>query len=118
MPFFQLIIAIAFILSVIFIVFGVGGFGSAPGFVGVATFYVLGIGSVLFGCLAWGSERGRYGLALGWLVAHIYMLYSFLIWPVLARAGVRQLFGRSSWAKTSREAVSAPDDSAAAARQR
>jgi 1,2-diacylglycerol 3-beta-glucosyltransferase len=115
MPFFQAVVAIDFVLTFIFIVFGVAGFGSAPGVVGVAVFYLLGIGGVLFGCLAWGAERGWRGLVLGWLVAHVYVLYSFLIWPVVARAAVRQLFGRGSWAKTSREAISGPGDSGAAA---
>lgn len=115
MPFFQVVVAIAFILTLIFIVFDLGGFGTAPGIAGVVTFYLLGIGAVLFGCLAWGAERGRGGLLLGWLVAHVYLLYSFLIWPVIARAAVRHLFGRGSWAKTSREAISGPGDSGAAA---
>jgi cellulose synthase/poly-beta-1,6-N-acetylglucosamine synthase-like glycosyltransferase len=113
MPFFQFVVAITFVMTVIFVGFGLGGFGSASGLVGVVTFYLLGIGGVLFGCLAWGAERGRWGMVLGWLVAHVYVLYSFLIWPVLARAAVRQLFGRGGWAKTSREAISG--DSGAAA---
>jgi 1,2-diacylglycerol 3-beta-glucosyltransferase len=115
MPFIQGIVAIDFILTFIFIIFDLGGFGSVPGPVGVAIFYLLGIGGVLFGCLAWGAERGRRGILLGWLVAHVYVFYSFLIWPVIARAAVRQLFGRSSWAKTSREAISGQGDSGAAA---
>ena len=114
MPFFQAAVAIAFILTLIFIVFDLGGFGSAPGVAGIVTFYLLGIGAVLFGCLAWGAERGRGGLLLGWLVAHVYMLYSFLTWPVVARAAARQLSGRGSWAKTSRETISGPGDYGAA----
>ena len=118
MPFFLAVVAIDFILAAVFVGFGVGGFRSMPVLAGVVLFYVLGIGCILLGCVAWGSERGRGGIVLGWLVAHVYFLYSFLIWPVVARAGARQLFGRTSWAKTSREAVSAPDEPAASARQR
>ena len=115
MPFFQAVVAIDFALTMIFVAFDLGGFGSTPGLLGAALFYLLGIGGVLFGCLAWGLERGWRGLVPGWLVAHVYVLYSFLIWPVLARAALRQLFGRGSWAKTSREAISGPGDSGAAA---
>jgi len=108
MPIFQAIVAIDFVLMLVFIAFDIGGFGSAPGVVGLLTFYLLGIGGVIFGCIAWGAERGRWGVVLGWLAAHAYVFYSFLAWPVLLRAGTRQLLRRGSWAKTSREAIAEP----------
>ena len=35
----------------------------------------------------------------------VYAAYSWLIWPVLARAAARQLVRRSDWAKTAREPI-------------
>ena len=39
----------------------------------------------------------------GILLAPIYAAYTWLLWPVLARAAARQLTHRSDWAKTARE---------------
>ena len=44
---------------------------------------------------------------LGWLrgilVAQIYTLYTWFLWPVLLRSLLRQLSDRGEWAKTERE---------------
>ncbi|MGO3832671.1 MAG: glycosyltransferase family 2 protein [Microbacteriaceae bacterium] len=42
------------------------------------------------------------------VAAHGYVLYSWLIFPVVYRALWRQLCGRTSWAKTKREALEPP----------
>lgn len=115
MPILLALIAIDFLLTLVFIVFDIGGFGGTPTPLGLLVFYLLGIGGIFLGCIAWGAERGRLGILLGWLVAHVYVFYAFLIWPVLVRAAVRQLFRRGSWAKTSREAIPGSGDMGAAA---
>ena len=66
-------------------------------------FYVLGFGGVLLGCIARGAAQGVGGALRGVLVAQIYAFYSWLLWPVLVRATVRQLTDRRAWAKTDRE---------------
>ncbi|XPP26049.1 MAG: glycosyltransferase family 2 protein [Leucobacter sp.] len=48
------------------------------------------------------------GLILSFLLAHAYVLYTWLIYPVVVHAALRQLAGRTSWAKTKREAIAAP----------
>jgi 1,2-diacylglycerol 3-beta-glucosyltransferase len=110
MPIILALVAIDFLLTLVFIVFEIGGFGGTPTALGLLVFYLLGIGGILLGCIAWGAERGRLGILLGWLVAHVYFLYAFLIWPVVARAATRQLLGRGSWTKTTREAIHEPPD--------
>lgn len=68
--------------------------------------YVLAFGGTVLGCLAArpGGFRERVvAIALG----HVYTLYTWLIWPVLLRATVRQLAGRQGWAKTRREPLPA-----------
>jgi 1,2-diacylglycerol 3-beta-glucosyltransferase len=72
---------------------------------------VLGFGGVVLGCVARGAQRGVGGILLSLLIVPVYAAYSWLIWPVLFRAGARQLTGRRDWAKTTREAVGPPSPS-------
>ena len=70
-------------------------------------FYLLGFGGVVLGCVARGAPRGfRWASCGGLLVAQVYAFYSWLLWPVLVRATLRQLTDRRGWAKTERERVS------------
>ena len=57
------------------------------------------------GCIARESGRGAWGVFVGYLIAHPYAFYSWMLWPVLLRAGLRQLRHRRDWAKTQREAI-------------
>ena len=61
-------------------------------------------GGVVLGCVAGRAARraARRG-CIGFLVAHLYALYTWLLWPVLVRSTARQLTERSDWAKTERE---------------
>jgi hypothetical protein len=64
---------------------------------------------VLLGCIARGALRGIPGILLSILIVPVYAAYAWLIWPVMARAAIRQLIGRRGWAKTAREPIeSAP----------
>ena len=69
----------------------------------VVFFYLLGFGGVLMGCIARGAARGVGGALKGVLVAQVYAFYTWILWPVLIRATVRQLTDRRAWAKTERE---------------
>ena len=69
----------------------------------LAFFYALGFGGVMLGCIARGAAHGFWPALRGILVAQVYAFYSWLLWPVLIRATVRQLTDRRAWAKTERE---------------
>lgn len=60
------------------------------------------------GCIARGAHRGWRGILAGIAVAQVYAFYTWLLWPVLLRAGVRQLVDRRDWAKTQREPIGLP----------
>ena len=72
----------------------------------IVFFYLLGFGGVLMGCIARGAAQGAVGALKGVLVAQVYAFYSWILWPVLIRATIRQLTDRRAWAKTEREQLS------------
>jgi 1,2-diacylglycerol 3-beta-glucosyltransferase len=104
-PIFQSIVGISFVVSIAYAVFGVAKFWGNQDWWVLIVFFVLGYGGVLMGCIARGAERGVRGIATGIVITPVYALYSWLVWPVLARALFRQLTGRTAWAKTAREPV-------------
>jgi len=59
----------------------------------------------MMGCIARGAHHGIRGVLGGILLAPIYAAYTWLLWPVLARATARHVTHRSDWAKTAREPV-------------
>lgn len=74
--------------------------------------YVL---SVLPGVIGVVSARRRFTpipLLVDLLAAHAYVLYTWLIYPVVFTALLRHLAGRTSWAKTRREAIRTPKNGA------
>ena len=111
-PVFQAVIGVAFAVSIVLAVFDVAGFWGDNGWLQLAFFFVLGFGGVVLGCIARGLRNGRGGIVLGLLVVPVYAAYSWLIWPVLARAAARQLTRRGDWAKTAREAIPHSNDAA------
>ena len=62
----------------------------------------------MLGCIARGAANGLLGALRGILVAQVYAFYSWLLWPVLIRATVRQLTEQRSWSKTEREVLGPP----------
>jgi cellulose synthase/poly-beta-1,6-N-acetylglucosamine synthase-like glycosyltransferase len=108
-PVFQALIGVAFAVSIVFAVFDVAAFWGDTHWWQLLFFLVLGYGGVLLGCIARGARRGLPGILLGILIVPVYAAYSWLIWPVMVRAAIRQLTGRRGWAKTAREPIgSAP----------
>jgi 1,2-diacylglycerol 3-beta-glucosyltransferase len=69
--------------------------------------YLLGFGGTMLGCVASGARHGAAGAAAGFVIAHVYAFYTWLLWPVLGRAAVRQVIHRSDWMKTQREPLTA-----------
>jgi cellulose synthase/poly-beta-1,6-N-acetylglucosamine synthase-like glycosyltransferase len=108
-PVFQALIGVTFAISIVFAIFDVADFWDDNDWWQLAFFLVLGYGGVLLGCIARGARRGLAGILLSILIVPVYAVYSWLIWPVMARAAIRQLTGRRGWAKTAREPIgSAP----------
>jgi len=111
MPVMQALVGVAFAASIVLAIFDVANFWGDGGWWQLLFFFVLGFGGVVLGCVARGAQRGVGGILLSLLIVPVYAAYSWLIWPVLFRAGARQLTGRRDWAKTTREAVGPPSPS-------
>lgn len=80
----------------------------------LAFFYLLGFGGTTLGCIAARAESGPLGWLRGFLIAQVYTVYTWFLWPVLIRATARQLTARGNWAKTEREAIAPTPESAPA----
>jgi 1,2-diacylglycerol 3-beta-glucosyltransferase len=101
-PALQAVVGIAFVASIILAISGVTFWGREARWELVA-FFILGFGGMTIGCIARGAEHGFLGIVRGVLLIPLASAYSWLLWPVLVRATLRQAIGRGSWAKTARE---------------
>lgn len=103
MPLWQAVIGASFVTAVVLAVLGVAPFwDGGPGWA-LLLFYLLGFGGAILGCVASRVSEGPLGWLRGFLVANVYALYTWLLWPVLVRAILRQVVRRRDWAKTARE---------------
>ncbi|MEO6866878.1 MAG: glycosyltransferase family 2 protein, partial [Gaiellales bacterium] len=110
MPVWQLVVGSAFALAAWqILVHDVRFFGDAA--ITTIIFYILlSFSGVVVGCAMQGWRTGGVlGLVVGVLVTPVYALYSWLLWPVLIRAVLRQTFRRRGWVKTEREQVEPGD---------
>jgi cellulose synthase/poly-beta-1,6-N-acetylglucosamine synthase-like glycosyltransferase len=105
MPFWQGIVGAALLAAVGLAAWGVAPFWSGGPTWQLALFYGLAFGGTVMGCCAARRGRGLKGMAAGVLLGHVYVLYTWLIWPVLARSVARQLRRNRQWAKTERVAI-------------
>lgn len=105
MPILQTVVGLSLLAALYLAISGQAGFWSTTDPWQIAFFYLLGFGGVIMGCMARGLERGLGGVLAGILVAQVYAFYSWILWPVMARAALRQLVSRDSWAKTERESL-------------
>ena len=53
------------------------------------------------------AGKAPRGYLIGFLIAQVYAIYTWFLWPVLLRSTVRQLRARDDWAKTEREPLEA-----------
>jgi 1,2-diacylglycerol 3-beta-glucosyltransferase len=104
-PVMQAIVGVAFAASIFLWIFDVANFWGDNGWIQLLFFFLLGYGGILLGCIARGAERGPAGLLVSVLVVPVYAAYTWMIWPVLARATARQLTRRTDWSKTARQAL-------------
>jgi 1,2-diacylglycerol 3-beta-glucosyltransferase len=102
-PALQMVVGVAFVIAIVLAILGVADFWGEDDWWVLAVFFLLGFGGMTLGCIARGAENGAWGMVRGALLTPVVAAYSWLLWPVLVRAAVRQAVGRGSWAKTARE---------------
>lgn len=108
MPFWQGIIGLGLLAALFLWASGETAFwGDGPTWQ-LAFFYLLAFGGTTLGCIAARAGQGPLGWLLGFLVAQVYTVYTWFLWPVLLRATGRQLLSRGNWAKTEREPIAGP----------
>ena len=103
LPAIHAVVGIAFFASIVLAITGVANFWGDSDWWVLIFFFLLGYGGVMMGCIARGAQHGWAGILRGILLAPVYAAYTWLLWPVLARATARQFTHRSDWAKTARE---------------
>ncbi|WP_440313016.1 glycosyltransferase family 2 protein [Leucobacter chromiireducens] len=102
-PIVQAIVGLSVVLSVIFLAFGL--YRPHWSIFIIVLFYVFSAGPGIAGVFFTRRRPGLVPFLMNLLLAHLYLFYSWLIYPVVYRALLRQLIGRNSWAKTKREAI-------------
>ncbi len=105
MPFWQGIIGLGLLGALFLWVSGQVAFWGGGPTIQLVFFYLLAFGGTSLGCIAARSQQGPLGWLLGFLIAQVYTVYTWFLWPVLLRASARQLASRDSWAKTEREPI-------------
>jgi 1,2-diacylglycerol 3-beta-glucosyltransferase len=103
LPAIHAVVGLAFLASIVLAITGVANFWGNSDWWVLVFFFLLGYGGVLMGCIARGARHGAAGIVRGVFLALVYAAYTWLLWPVLARAAARQFTHRSDWAKTARE---------------
>jgi 1,2-diacylglycerol 3-beta-glucosyltransferase len=103
MPAFQGIVGAALLAAIALAVTGVAlPWDGGPTWY-LAFFYALAFGGTILGCIASRASRGARGWVAGFALGHVYALYTWILWPALARSVGRQLTSRRAWSKTQRE---------------
>ena len=104
MPLWQTFVGVGIIGALWLAITGQAGFLGSLSLTRLGFLYMLAFGGVLLGCVARGYmySRGR-GMLRGLLVAQIYAIYSWILWPVLVGSLSRHFRGQTGWSKTERE---------------
>lgn len=106
-PLVQALMGVSVVLSVAFLVFEV----VEPEwtlFV-IVLLYMFSVFPGVVGVLFARRSRKITQFLANILIAHLYVVYSWLVYPVVYRALLRMIFRRQSWAKTNRESVHQDD---------
>lgn len=105
MPFMQGVVGLALVAALILAITDTAPvWGGGPTW-HLVVIYVLAFGGTVLGCVAARRHLGIRGYLIGFATGHAYAFYTWLIWPVLARATTRQLRRNLAWAKTHREPI-------------
>jgi 1,2-diacylglycerol 3-beta-glucosyltransferase len=110
MPFWQGFIGLTLVAAITLAVTRTAPFWAGGPWWQLAFFYLLGFVTTMLGCIASRADEGPVGWIKGILIAQIYAFYCWLLWPVLARATMRQLTEQKDWAKTEREPLNPVED--------
>lgn len=102
-PIVQALVGVSVVLSVVFL--GFGWVRPEWSIFIIVLFYLFSAGPGIAGVFFTRRRKGIVPFLMNLLLAHLYLFYSWLIYPVVYRALGRQLIGRNSWAKTKREAI-------------
>lgn len=105
LPVVQAWVGLSVVLSIVFLTTGIARPPMTVFIVVLA--YVFSALPGVIGVLLARRGRGLWGFVVGLAFAHLYLIYSWLIYPVIYRSLLRQLTGAKSWAKTKREEISA-----------
>ncbi len=105
MPVWQGIIGASFLTALVLMALGIAPFWDGGPSWQLLVFWVLAFGGTILGCVAARASQGPRGWLVGLLVGHVYVLYTWFLWPVLFRSTARQLAHRRDWSKTRREPI-------------
>jgi 1,2-diacylglycerol 3-beta-glucosyltransferase len=110
LPFIQGMIGMVLICALVLAATGVAPWwGDGPTWY-LAVAYLLAFGGTILGCVAARRDDGIRGRLVGFFIGHAYAFYSWLLWPVLLGATLRQFRRRRDWSKTAREPLETRDD--------
>ena len=80
--------------------------GIVPSAETIPLVYLLGFSNGVLGCVRRAAGTGWRSWLRAIAVAHLYALYTWMLFPVIARALARQLSTRRDWSRTEREPMS------------
>jgi 1,2-diacylglycerol 3-beta-glucosyltransferase len=107
MPLWQSLVGLGFVTAVV--LWLSGAVGLVPSAETIPVVYVLGFSNGVLGCFAARQASGWRSWLRAILVAHLYALYTWILFPVLVRSLARQISTRRDWTRTDREPLhSAP----------
>ncbi|PII83240.1 hypothetical protein BMH32_03580 [Leucobacter sp. OLJS4] len=109
-PIVQSCVGLSVVLSIVFLI--TGEVRPHWTIIMAVLFYLFTAVPGIIGVLHARHGRRVRDILVDLLIAHGYLIYSWIIYPVVYRALFRQLFGIRSWVKTKREALTEADDSA------
>jgi 1,2-diacylglycerol 3-beta-glucosyltransferase len=105
MPLWQSLVGLGFATAIVLWV--TGTVGLVPSAETIPVVYVLGFSNGVLGCFAARQASGWRSWLKAIVVAHLYALYTWILFPVLVRSLARQVTTRRDWARTDREPLSA-----------
>lgn len=101
MPVWQTIVGASLVCAIVLA--ATGRAGIVPAAETIPVVYVLGFSNAVLGCLGSRHATGWRSWLRAIAIAHLYALYTWLLFPVLVRSLARQLGARRDWARTERE---------------
>jgi 1,2-diacylglycerol 3-beta-glucosyltransferase len=101
MPLWQSLVGLGFLTAIV--LWLTGQVGLVPSAETLPLVYVLGFSNGVLGCFAARQASGWRSWLRAILVAHLYALYTWILFPVLVRSLARQATTRRDWSRTDRE---------------